>query len=179
MTSTNHSDFRVAILQLTVVAHKPTNVAIAVKRIQKAKINGCTLVILPECFNSPYDTALFRQYSEAIPGGETCKALSQAAKSNKVYIVGGSIPEICDEKIYNTCTVWDPDGNMIAKHRKVHLFDVNIPGSTCFKESSTISPGNSLNTFQLGKFKIGLGICYDIRFSEMAALYRKQSLLFS
>lgn len=64
-------------------------------------------------------------------------------------------------------------------YSQVHLFDVNIPGSTCFKESSTISPGNSLNTFQLGKFKIGLGICYDIRFSEMAALYRKQGLLFS
>lgn len=62
---------------------------------------------------------MFRQYSEVIPGGETCKVLPQAAKSNKVYIVGGSIPEICDEKIYNICTVWDPDGNMIAKRRKV------------------------------------------------------------
>lgn len=65
--------------------------------------------------------ALFRQYSEAIPEGETCKALSEAAKSNKMYIVGGSIPEICDDKVYNTCTVWDPNGNMIAKHRKVKL----------------------------------------------------------
>lgn len=64
---------------------------------------------------------MFRQYSEIIPGGETCKALSEAAKSNGMYIVGGSIPEICDEKVYNTCTVWDPSGNMIAKHRKVPL----------------------------------------------------------
>jgi len=63
--------------------------------------------------------ALFRQYSEVIPGGLTCKALSQAAKSNQMYIVGGSIPEICDEKVYNTCTVWDPNGIMIATHRKV------------------------------------------------------------
>jgi len=61
----------------------------------------------------------------------------------------------------------------------MHLFDVNIPGSTCFKESDAMSAGNTLNTFQLGQFKIGLGICYDIRFSEMAALYRKQGLLFS
>lgn len=65
--------------------------------------------------------ALFKQYSEVVPGGETCKALSKAAKSNNMYIVGGSIPEICDDKIYNTCTVWDPNGNMIAKHRKVIL----------------------------------------------------------
>lgn len=65
--------------------------------------------------------ALFKQYSEVIPSGETCKALSEAAKSNQIYIVGGSIPEICDDKVYNTCTVWDPSGNMIAKHRKVLL----------------------------------------------------------
>lgn len=62
---------------------------------------------------------MFRQYSETIPDGETCKALSQAAKSNEMYVVGGTIPEICDNKIYNTCTVWDPNGNLIAKHRKV------------------------------------------------------------
>lgn len=59
---------------------------------------------------------------------------------------------------------------------QVHLFDVNIPGSTCFKESNAMSPGNTLNTFQMGKLKVGLGICHDMRFSEMAALYQKQGL---
>lgn len=63
--------------------------------------------------------ALFRQNAEIIPGGKTCNALSQAAKSNQIYLVGGSIPEVCDNKIYNTCTVWSPEGNLIAKHRKV------------------------------------------------------------
>lgn len=58
----------------------------------------------------------------------------------------------------------------------MHLFDINIPGGICFKESDALAAGNTLNTFQMGKFKIGLGICYDIRFSEMAALYRKQGL---
>ncbi|CAI6366067.1 unnamed protein product [Macrosiphum euphorbiae] len=174
MVSSSSSGFRVALLQLTVTADKSTNVANAIKRVQQAKLNGCTLAILPECFNSPYNTALFREYSEVIPGGDTCKALSQAAKSNEMYIVGGSIPEICDDKVYNTCTVWDPNGNLIAKHRKVHLFDINIPGGVCFKESDALAAGNALNTFQLGKFKIGLGICYDIRFAEMAAIYRKQ-----
>lgn len=65
--------------------------------------------------------ALFRKYAEIIPDGETCKALSQAAKSNQMYVVGGSIPELCDNKVYNTCTVWNPNGNLIAKHRKVLL----------------------------------------------------------
>ncbi|XP_022163534.1 omega-amidase NIT2-like [Myzus persicae] len=174
MTSPSSSDIRAAVLQLSVSADKSTNIAIAVKRIQQAKLNGCTLAVLPECFTTPYDNALFRKYAEIIPGGETCKALSQAAKSNQMYVVGGSIPELCDNKVYNTCTVWDPNGNLIAKHRKVHLFDVNIPGSTCFKESNAMSAGNTLNTFQMGKFKVGLGICHDMRFSEMAALYQKQ-----
>lgn len=174
MTSSSSSGFRVALLQLTITADKSTNVANAVRRLQQAKLNGCTLAILPECFNSPYNTALFKEYSEVIPGGETSEALSQAAKSNEMYIVGGSIPEICDGKVYNTCTVWDPNGNLIAKHRKVHLFDINIPGGVCFKESDALAAGNTLNTFQLGKLKIGLGICYDIRFAEMATLYRKQ-----
>jgi len=57
----------------------------------------------------------------------------------------------------------------------MHLFDINIPGGICFKESDSLTSGDSLNTFQLDKFKIGLGICYDIRFPEMAALYKKQS----
>lgn len=59
----------------------------------------------------------------------------------------------------------------------MHLFDINIPGGVCFKESDALAAGNTLNTFQLGKFKIGLGICYDIRFPEMATIYRKQGLL--
>jgi predicted amidohydrolase len=64
---------------------------------------------------------LFRKNAEVIPSGETSKALSQAAKSNQIYVVGGSIPELCDDKIYNTCTVWNPNGNMIATYRKVYF----------------------------------------------------------
>lgn len=60
----------------------------------------------------------------------------------------------------------------------MHLFDINVPGGICFKESDALTAGNTLNTFQLDTFKIGLGICYDIRFPEMAALYRKQGLSF-
>ncbi len=74
---------------------------------------------LKECFNSPYGVKYFPEYSEPIPEGETFKALSQAARENQVYLIGGSIPERDGNKLYNTCTVFDPNGTLIAKHRKV------------------------------------------------------------
>uniref|UniRef100_A0A2S2PUQ6 omega-amidase n=1 Tax=Sipha flava TaxID=143950 RepID=A0A2S2PUQ6_9HEMI len=106
---------------MTITGDKAKNIAVAVKRIQEAKQKGCTLAILPECFNGLYEIELFRKNAEVIPSGETSKALSQAAKSNQIYVVGGSIPELCDDKIYNTCTVWNPNGNMIATYRKVYF----------------------------------------------------------
>ena len=85
----------------------------------------------------------FPEYSEPIPG-ETTDALSKAAKENSVYLIGGSIPERDGDKLYNTCPVFDPNGNLIAKHRKVHLFDIDIPGKITFKESTNLSAGNNL-----------------------------------
>lgn len=100
--------------------------------------------------------------------------LSNAAKENEIFLIGGTIPEIDDKLIYNTCTVWNPAGEMIAKYRKIHLFDIDIPGKIRFKESDTLSPGKELATFKVGNTKVGLGICYDLRFEELAKLYRLQ-----
>ena len=71
----------------------------------------------------------------------------QAASDNKVWVVGGSIPERDGDKLYNTCPIFSPTGEMVAKHRKIHLFDIDIPGKIRFVESETLSPGNSLTTF--------------------------------
>ncbi|XP_050496249.1 omega-amidase NIT2-A-like isoform X2 [Bombus huntii] len=84
------------------------------------------------------------------------------------------MPEIEGAKLYNTCTIWGPDGTLIAKHRKVHLFDIDIPNKITFRESDSLSPGNSLTTFDVKGCKIGIGICYDIRFEEMARIYRNK-----
>ncbi len=78
---------------------------------------------MKECFNSPYGVKYFPEYSESIPDGETVQALSKAAKENNVYLIGGSIPERDGSKLYNTCTIFDPNGNLIAKHRKVIFKD--------------------------------------------------------
>lgn len=102
--------------------------------------------------------------------------LSAIAKELGIYLIGGTIPErdLRDNKLYNTCTIWSPSGDLIAKYRKMHLFDINIPGGITFKESDVLSPGNRFVIFEVDNCKIGIGICYDIRFSELSRIYRKQ-----
>lgn len=162
--------FRIALAQLSVTANKAENILRAVTAIKTAAEGGANIISLPECFNSPYGTSFFPEYAEEIPG-ESTTALSQAAKKYGVYVIGGSIPERSGTKIYNTCTAFDPFGNIIGKHRKVHLFDINIPGKITFRESETLSPGDNLTIIDTVYGKIGLGICYDMRFPEMAYLY--------
>jgi omega-amidase len=77
-----------------------------------------------------------------------------------------------DAKLYNTCTVWDPTGALIAKHRKMHLFDIDIPGRITFKESDSLTAGDSLSSFTTPWGKIGLGICYDLRFPQLSNILR-------
>jgi len=152
---------------------KSDNLSQAVKLIEEASSNGATVVALPECFNSPYGSKYFKEYSETIPGNTT-KVLSEAAAKSKIFLIGGSIPEVDDGKLYNTCTVFNPEGEIVAQHRKIHLFDIDIPGKITFKESETLSCGNTLTTFDTPACKIGIGICYDIRFAEIAQLYARE-----
>ncbi|XP_059140518.1 omega-amidase NIT2-like isoform X2 [Physella acuta] len=163
--------FKLALIQMAVGISKPENIAKACKFIQEASSAGAKVVTLPECFNSPYGTKYFRDYAEPVPGGPSSAALAKAARDNAVYIVGGSIPEKDGEKLYNTCAVFNPKGEMVIKHRKVHLFDIDVPGKIRFQESEVLSPGDHLSMFQTPYCTIGVGICYDIRFAEMAQVY--------
>ncbi|CAK1581296.1 unnamed protein product [Parnassius mnemosyne] len=168
------SGFKIALVQLAVGPDKSKNVAQAVKEIHLAKEKGAQLVALPECFNSPYGTQFFKEYAEEVPSGSTCHALSKAAAEAGVCVIGGTLPERCGEKLYNTCTVWDNTGKLLARHRKMHLFDIDIPNKITFKESDVLSAGDQITTFEYQGIKIGLGICYDLRFPEMARLMADQ-----
>lgn len=167
---------RLALLQLKGSKDKAANLANAAQKIELAvQQHQARLITLPECFNAPYGTKYFREYSESIPNGPTCQQISALAKKHGVYIIAGTIPEIAEnDKIYNTCTVWDPAGNLMAKHRKMHLFDIDVKGGIRFKESETLSAGNDFTIIEVDGHKIGIGICYDIRFEEMARIYRNE-----
>lgn len=167
-------NLKVALIQLKSGADKAANLVKVQNYIDSAVHNSTVgkidVVMLPECFNSPYAVDKFREYAENIPAGESTTLLSQLAKKHGVFIVGGSIPERGeDDRIFNTSLTFGPSGEILAKHRKAHLFDIDIPGGITFKELTTLSAGDKATVFKLGEFgNVGLGICYDIRFPELA-----------
>lgn len=109
---------RLGIAQLQVTASKADNLLKTAQVVKKLADKGANIVVLPECFNSPYGTEFFEKYAEQVPG-ETSSHLSQMAKENNVYLIGGSIPEREGLKLFNTCLVMDPKGKLIFKFRKV------------------------------------------------------------
>ncbi|XP_055697229.1 omega-amidase NIT2-like isoform X2 [Phlebotomus papatasi] len=184
---------RVALLQLKVGKNKEENVSRAIQKLRSVVAdygpkspswtsrNSKFLCILPECFNSPCGVKYFNKYAETIPDGYTSQQLSKVAKELGIYLIAGSIPERESQgwsNLYNTCTVWSPEGSLIAKYRKMHLFDIDISDKIHFRESETISPGNALTTFEIDNAKIGLGICQDMRFEELARIYRNEGCNF-
>ena len=187
--SSTSTSFVIGLCQILPTADKSNNIALAKAAITQAAEQGADLVMLPECWNSPYSTDAFPEYAELIPTSFDASTtltdaklsmpsstfLSSIAKDLGIFLVGGSIPEqSTTSKIYNTCLVFNPEGELVAKHRKMHLFDIHVPGKINFRESDTLSPGNDLSSFQLGSFTIGLGICYDIRFPELSLVLREQ-----
>ncbi|KAL4302053.1 hypothetical protein GQ457_10G001740 [Hibiscus cannabinus] len=167
--------FKIGLCQLSVTPDKERNIKHAKKAIEEAAQRGAQLVLLPEIWNSPYSNDSFPVYAEDIDAGgdasPSTAMLSEVASHLKITIVGGSIPERCGDKLYNTCCVFGSDGKLKAKHRKIHLFDIDIPGKITFMESKTLTAGETPTVVDTDVGRIGIGICYDIRFTELAMIY--------
>lgn len=176
----NGGKYKLAVCQLSVTSDKAANIAHARQKIEAAADSGAQLIVLPEMWNCPYSNDSFPTYAEDIDAGleasPSSHMLSEVARKKKVTIVGGSIPERNDGKLYNTCCVFDKNGELKAKFRKIHLFDIDIPGKITFKESDTLTPGEGLCVVDTDVGRIAVGICYDIRFPEMAMLYSAREL---
>ncbi|MCJ1454129.1 hypothetical protein MMC28_004479 [Mycoblastus sanguinarius] len=159
---------------------KAANLARARNRVLEASKAGASLIVLPECFNSPYGCQYFPHYAETLlPSPPTQEqspsyhALSALAAEASTYLLGGSIPEYVPstKKYHNTSLLFSPKGDLLATHRKLHLFDIDIPGKITFRESDVLSPGNKVTLVDIPPYgKIALAICYDIRFPELATI---------
>ncbi len=159
---------KIAFIQMKVVSDKNLNLYRAKRLLIEAAENDSDIIVLPEMFICPYNNDYFLQYGEVINGNsQTIKMLSNIAKERKVYIIGGSIPEIDNGKLYNTSVIFDEYGEIIGKHRKVHLFDINIKNKIKYFESDVLSPGDKATIVDTKFGKIGVCICYDIRFPEL------------
>lgn len=163
------NNFKVAICQMMVVDDKALNLDKAISMIGKAAESGADMVVLPEMFNSPYDTNKFKEYAESLDTSQSLKTVSNAAKDHDIYLVAGSIPELLKENLYNSCFIFNRKGQILDVYRKMHLFDVDIPDIS-FRESETITAGNHVIVISTGPIRIGVAICYDIRFPELFRL---------
>ena len=156
---------KLAVCQLRTELDRAETMKKAARMIREAAAQGAQIAVLPEMFNCPYSGRWFREFA-ALGHEEAVSALSAWAKENRIWLVGGSVPEREGQRLYNTCFVFDDQGRQVARHRKVHLFDIDAPGMR-FRESDTFTPGEEVTVFDTPWGKMGAAICFDMRFPEL------------
>jgi nitrilase len=160
---------RVAAIQMASGPNVSANLAEAERLIQQAVTSGAKLVALPEYFAimglKDTDKVAAR---EAEGKGPIQKFLAAQAKKHKIWLVGGSVPLECDnpKKVRNSCLVYDDKGKQVARYDKIHLFGLEL-GNERYKEENTIEPGSKVVVLDTPFGRLGLSICYDLRFPEL------------
>lgn len=159
---------RVACVQLNASDDKAANLEKAETLVARAASTGADVVVLPEKWNAIGSPDVFRAAAEPVEGGETFVALASWARQHGITLVGGSLTELRDgrEKLSNTCPVYDPDGELVALYRKIHMFDVEVGGQV-YRESGAEEPGDEIVICRAEGWQVGLTICYDLRFPEL------------
>jgi deaminated glutathione amidase len=158
---------RVAICQLHAGGDDvEANVATAERLLHEAAEGGADLAALPELFPHYGSHAAMRAIAEPLPGAIAGRLAAIAAERG-MWILGGSFPELDDDRIYNTSVLLDRTGELVARYRKVHLFDVDIPEQPPLRESGLFAAGDQLVTHETDLARVGLSICYDLRFPEL------------
>jgi predicted amidohydrolase len=167
-------EVRVAAVQLAAGAEPSVNIERAVALVSRAARHGAEYIQLPEYFNYRGKTSYYTQIAETIPGPITARLADLAQDLGVVIHVGSTFERSPDPaKTYNTSVVLGPNGEILAKYRKGHLFDVRLSGELDYEESRAIAPGDQLVVVDLPGFHLGLSVCFDLRFSE---LYRQLAL---
>jgi predicted amidohydrolase len=159
-----------AVVQMTSTADLEANLARAGELVGQAAVRGAELVALPENF------ALMREegagaenpHAQALPGGRVPRFLAELAVRHRIVLAGGTFPERVagEARVFNTSTVWGPEGELLGVYRKIHLFDVDLPGAT-HRESARVAAGSELAVAKTEACTLGLSVCYDVRFPEL------------
>lgn len=159
---------RVACVQLCPSPIKAENIEKAEGLVARAAATGADIVLLPEKWNAIGTVETLRASAEPIDGGETVEAMRDWASRHSITLVGGSITEQRDgrEKLPNTSLVFDPDGEIVATYRKIHMFDVEVGGHV-YRESEAQEAGDETVAADLEGWNVGLTVCYDLRFPEL------------
>jgi len=164
------TSIKLALCQMNVIDDKDENLKTASSMIARSVDENADFIVLPEMFNCPYSNDKFIEYQEAENDSPTLDLISKLAGKNNVYILAGSIPEKEDRKLFNTSYLFNRKGEIIAKHRKMHLFDIDVKDRITFKESDVLTAGDNFTVADTEFGKIGIGICYDVRFPELARI---------
>ncbi len=174
---------RVSVIQMEPGHDKAANIAQAQKLLDAAiAADRPDLVSLPEVWSClGGDRAAKFENAEELPqpgsnapGGEAYEFLRGFARAHRLHVHGGSIGErAADGRLCNTTLVFDPDGREIGRYRKIHLFDITTPDGTGYRESATFAPGREVVACEIDGMRVGLAICYDIRFPELFRALRQ------
>jgi deaminated glutathione amidase len=158
---------RVAVCQMSSGEDVEVNLDVAERLLRESADGGADLAALPELF--PYLGSARRvpEVAEPVPDGRSCRMLSAVARDRGMWVLGGSVPERDGDRVYNTSPLFDRSGELVARYRKIHLFDVELPDQPPFRESATYAPGTEVVTHETEFSRIGLSICYDLRFPEL------------
>jgi len=159
---------RVAAVQLTSGSDKAANLAKAEALVARAASLGAELIVLPEKWNLLGDVETLHAGAETLDAGESVQVMADWARTLGVVLLGGSIVERREgrEKLSNTSLLFDRGGAIAGCYRKIHLFDVELGGQR-YLESEAEEPGDRAVVAEVGDWKLGLTICYDLRFPEL------------
>ena len=165
---------RAAIIQLNAGGRDvDANVDVALRLVGEAGEAGADLAVLPELFAFYGSQRRMRELAEPL-GGPITARLADAARTRSMWVLGGSVCEAAaGGQVYNTSFLFDRTGEAVAAYRKIHRYDVDLPGQPPIRESALFAAGEELVTHQVEEFRLGLSICYDLRFPE---LYRALAL---
>jgi deaminated glutathione amidase len=159
---------RVAAVQMNSRDDKAVNIQTALELIDRAAGTGARFVALPEVWTYLGPEAGNRENAESIPG-PAIELLAERARRHGIYLHGGSILEVRpgEPKVFNTAVVINPEGEIVARYSKIHMFDVVLDGVATYEESATVKPGDEIVTVDIDGITVGLAICYDLRFPEL------------